>query len=144
MHLLEEPLCTVWSLRLAGDSPSPSRRRARQAVPMLDRLEERVVLSHGHHVHHLATVAHVSTTAGDDDDHAPARHGTTQDATLTADLKQFETDLTTALAGSKVTDAQRLALANDLATIRQAGVTVDTTALARGRQPVDRPRQRHL
>jgi hypothetical protein len=116
---------------LAGDSPSPSRRRPRQAVPMLDRLEERVVLSHGHHVHQLATVAHVSTTTG------AATTGTTtstttsatQDATLTADLKQFQTDLTTALAGSTVTDAQRLALNNDLMTIRQAGVTIDTTAL---------------
>ena len=37
-----------------GDSPSPKRRRMRQVTPMLDGLEDRVVLSHigGFHHHH--------------------------------------------------------------------------------------------
>jgi hypothetical protein len=53
-----------------------------------------------------------------------------QDAQLAQHQQTLQTDLNGALAGSTVTDAQRLALKNDLRAIVQAGVTVNKTALA--------------
>ena len=61
-----------------GDSPPPKRRRTRQITPMIDGLEDRVVLSHvggfhHHHAHHAASVqtstaSTASTVTASDDD----------------------------------------------------------------------------
>lgn len=56
--------------------------------------------------------------------------GFTQDADLTAHLQQLQADTNAILAGSTVTDAQRLALRTDLRSIAQAGLRVDKSALS--------------
>jgi hypothetical protein len=74
-----------------GDSPSPKRRRTRQLTPVLDGLEDRVVLSHiggfhHHHAHHAAITqtAQTSTATASASDTTETTTGTTSSSSSTA------------------------------------------------------------
>ena len=124
-------------LKAAQAAPA-SPRRSGQAAPTFDNLEGRALMAHfggGHAARHLAgsaifgdAGASSATTATRTGGH----HGGSiaRDAQLTADLATLRTDLDSVLAGSSVTDAQRLALRTDLRTIATAGFRVDKAALA--------------
>jgi hypothetical protein len=136
----------VSGLFSAGGSSTPSsrRRRPRQLELSCESLEGRVVPSHGGlraaALHaaavHTTGTSQVSSVAvrgrvrGASTGTSGSTTGTTQDAQLTADLTKLRTDINAVFAGSGATDAQRLALSNDLRAIRTAGFTVDKTALA--------------
>jgi hypothetical protein len=127
---------------LSGDSTSPKMRRPRQSVPTLVCLEDRVVLSHigisrQGLSSNLSKAQSAQTSATGSTASLPGGNGGgcgvaggVQDAQLAQHQQTLQTDLNAALAGSTVTDAQRLALKNDLRAIVQAGVTVNKTALA--------------
>lgn len=125
-----------------GDSSS-QRRRPLQSAPMLDALEERVVLSHfGHHLSARASRLAVAAIARSDSatttnltltgGSAGACSGGVagvQDAQLAAELKTLRTDVNSVLSGSTVTDAQRLALRTDLDTLADADFKFDKATL---------------
>jgi hypothetical protein len=94
-----------------GGSPSPKRRRVRQLTPMLDGLEDRVVLSHiggfhHHHAHH-ASSAETSTSS---------TSSTSAATTMTA------TSQTSSSSSSALQTAQQT-LRNDIQTIELASGT---------------------
>lgn len=135
MKLLRRLFATV-----GHGSPTVRPRRPRAAAPQLDSLEGRVVLSRlgiaGHGVTRLAaTQVEQSSTASTSLGLISGASATCngrgiQDAQLQADQQTLRTDLNAVVAGSSVTDAQRLTLRNDFRAIANASVTVDRTALA--------------
>lgn len=89
-----------------GDSRSPKRRRMRQAIPMLDGLEDRVVLSH------LGSLAHI-----------PASHVTSlQTAPTTTSSTSITRESTTGTTSSTVSTALQT-LRSDIQTIELASGT---------------------
>jgi hypothetical protein len=121
-------------------TPPARRRRPRQVDLSCESLEGRVVPSHGGlraAAFRAAAVqtSQASTLAARGGPRARGGSGgtstgTTQDATLTADLQKLRTHVTAVLSGSAATDALRVALKTDFRSIRDAGFTVNKTALA--------------
>jgi hypothetical protein len=126
-----------------------TRRRPRGLAPQLDGLEGRVVLSRiglgGQGLaaraaaNRLAPAAVASlrsarlapATATPTTTPCAGRHGgpgAVQDAQFQADMETLRADTQAVLAGSTVTDAQRLALGDDLRAIARAGFEIDRTA----------------
>jgi hypothetical protein len=108
-----------------GDSPSRKRRRMRQLTPMVDGLEDRVVLSHlgglHHiHVHNAASVQTAGTTA------STTSTASTASSALTASTASSTTGSTTGTTSSTSSTAlstARQTLRNDIQTIELASDT---------------------
>lgn len=127
-----------------GGPTSPARRRSHRAAPTLDALEGRVVLSRfgglgSHAAARLATAAVANTTSssttnltltGGSAGACGTNLGGVQDAQLATELQTLRTDVNAVVAGSAVTDAQRLALRTDLNTLSTAGFRFDKATLA--------------
>src|SRR4051812_32844496 len=101
-----------------GDSPSPKRRRTRRLTPMVDGLEDRVVLSHlgglHHlHAHHPASVQTTGTTGST----PPASTAST--ASTTATTNESTSGTTTSTSNTALSTA-RQTLRNDIQTIELA------------------------
>ena len=106
---------------LVGDSRSPKRRRVRQLTPMIDGLEDRVVLSHiggfhHHHAHHAAAVQ-TSTTS------------TSSAASTASTLTASDDTGTSSSTSSSTLSTARQTLKNDIQTIELAsGTTIGQLA----------------
>lgn len=128
-------MLSAWHARTVS-----TRRRSRQSVNLqVAGLEERMVLSHvspaaalgfrglpGHARHAIMAT---TNTANTNTNSPRLRGGRIQDAQLTADLQKLRTDTEAVMVGSTVTDAQRLALRNDLRTIAQTGFKIDRAGM---------------
>ncbi len=106
---------------LLGDSPSPKRRRTRRLTPMVDGLEDRVVLSHlgglHHlHAHHTASVQTSGTTGS-------TTSTTNASSTATASTAdESDTDTSSSTSNTALSTA-RQTLRNDIQTIELASGT---------------------
>jgi hypothetical protein len=100
-----------------GDSPSPKRRQTRRLTPMVDGLEDRVVLSHLgglHHLHaHHAASVQTSGTTGSTSTASTASTSTSTESTTGTSSSTSNTALSTA----------RQTLRNDIQTIELASGT---------------------
>jgi hypothetical protein len=140
-------------LRRRLATPNGTPRRPRALAPQLDGLEGRVVLSRiglgGQGVAARVATARMvpaavaslrtariapaaaSTGTTTTPPTCQGRGGPVQDAQLQVNLETLRTDTNAVLIGSAVTDAQRLALGNDLRAIAQAGFQIDRTAFGK-------------
>ena len=105
---------------ILGSSPPPKRRPARQIVPMLTGLEERIALSHIgvlHHHHHHAHAVTSTTTAGSSSSSTTSAASTTSATSLTASTS------TSSSTSSSTLDTARQQLRTDIQTIELASGT---------------------
>jgi hypothetical protein len=106
---------------LLGDSPSPKRRRTQRLTPVVDSLEDRVVLSHlsglHHlHAHHAASVQTSGTTGS-------TASSTSASSTATASTSNESSTGTTSSTSSTALSTARQTLRNDIQTIELASGT---------------------
>jgi hypothetical protein len=113
-----------------GDSPSPKRRRVRQMTPMLDGLEDRVVLSHiggfhHHHVHHAAITQTTQTstaTASDTTDTTTGASSSTSSSALATARQTLQSDIQTIELDSGTTIGQLTAIHAAFQTLASDGL----------------------
>jgi hypothetical protein len=116
---------------ILGDSPTPKRRRVRQMTPILDGLEDRVVLSHiggfhHHHAHHVASVQIVQTstsTASATKDTTTGTASTSSSTALQTARQTLQNDIQTIELNSGTTIGQLTAIHAAFQTLSSDGLT---------------------